>query len=94
MDSPNASPKATKDSKVPATTKAEPTTKDLAVVPKPTTTTVLAKKESAKIIPVSKLGYLQRMTEKMDQYRLSVAKEALTECNDKFVEGIVYRGNP
>jgi hypothetical protein len=34
------------------------------------------------------------MQEKLNQFRLSVAQEALTETNDKFVEQMVYHGDP
>ncbi len=68
-----------------------PTTKDAGAA-KPTN--VLAKKDSHKILHISKLGYLQRQQEKIDQFRWSVAKEALTEANDKFIEGMVYQGDP
>lgn len=54
----------------------------------------LAKKDSAKVIPLSKEGYLQRLLEKQDQYTSSIAKEALIEAQDKFVEGVVYHGDP
>lgn len=51
------------------------------------------KKEQVKLI--TKEAYLQRMLDKQpDQFIVSIAKEAMTETNDAFIEGLVYRGTP
>jgi hypothetical protein len=54
----------------------------------------LAKKDSAKILPMSRDGYLHRLIEKQDHYTAQIAKEAIGETQDKFVEGVVYQGDP
>ena len=39
-------------------------------------------------------AYLNRMLEKQSEYHLSIAREAITEMHDRFVEGMVYHGDP
>jgi hypothetical protein len=43
---------------------------------------------------LTKEAYLNRMLEKQSEYHLSIAREAITEMHDKFVEGMVYHGDP
>jgi hypothetical protein len=50
----------------------------------------VAQKESVKTVIPSKDAYLRRMIEKQDTFISSIAKEALTETDDKFIEGLVY----
>ena len=53
---------------------------------------IVTKETAHKHMP--KEVYLLKLQDKLDQHALSVAKEALSETNDRFVESLVYHGDP
>jgi hypothetical protein len=44
--------------------------------------------------PLTKDNYLNRLLEKQSEFHLSIAREAIAEMTDKFIEGVVYHGAP